>query len=163
MTIKRSTRLTLSGVGTAAAAAVLVGLAGGVAHAVDVYGTAGADHLYGSQNADSLYGFGGYDEIYAGAGADAVYAGGYQDYVEGGAGGDHLVGGPGGDVLLPGRGPDSVNGANGIDTIELHDDGAADHVSCGAGYDTVIVYGAGEVADVFAADCEDVLYYPAAD
>jgi Ca2+-binding RTX toxin-like protein len=164
---------------TAMALALL--LASGVALAVNRIGTDGPDTLRGTNKADNLLGRGANDILLALAGNDNLLGGPGKDIVNGGdenrlSGGDkNLVGGSGNDSVIGGRGSDivlgeegndlvadgpdrefstdTVSGADGNDVVAAVNRPAfVDIVSCGGGFDRVIV----DRKDVLAADCEKV-------
>lgn len=82
-------------------------------------GSDAADVIRGSAARDRLVGLGAGDRLYGGAGRDCV---------DGGSGADVVAGGPGADRLIGGAGDDLVR-AN---------DGEADRVECGEGFDAVV-------------------------
>lgn len=115
--------------------AVGVLLAGGVALAKEIQGTAKNDRLKGTTRGDLIYGFGGDDTI---LGKD---------------GNDELSGGPGGDHLVGGEGIAYYSGSNNNDTINSLDN-RQDTVSCGLGLDDQVL--ADKDLDAVYGDCERV-------
>jgi len=91
-------------------------------------GGAGTDYVYGRWGNDTLVA--GYDYSYnvldGGDGNDALYGGYGSDYLYGQYGNDTLVGNYGKDYLYGGYGNDTLNGG---------DDGFADYLHGGTGYD----------------------------
>ncbi len=166
-----------------AAMALALLLASGVALAVNKLGTNGPDTLRGTNKADNLLGRGGNDILIALAGDDNLQGERGKDIVFGGTerrlsgGYKNMVGGSGNDSVIGGRGSDNVLGEEGNDLVA---DGparefATDHVSggdgndvvaavnrpefvdivsCGGGFDRVIV----DRKDVLAPDCEKVFF-----
>jgi len=127
-------------VGTTSADRALMGDGNDVA-----YGRAGGDTLFGGQGSDLLDG---------GAGADRLHGGSGNDQLEGQRGVDSIDGGPGMDVALPGDGRDRVRLGVGDDEVVLEPDGAVDVISCGSGYDTVVLFPRADPRDVLK-DCEE--------
>src|SRR5215216_3831591 len=149
-------------------------LASGVALAVNKVGTNDPDTLRGTNKADILLGRGANDNLLGGPGKDIVY-GGDENRLSGGD--KNMVGGSGNDSVIGGRGSDNVLGEEGKDLVadgpdrefatdnvsggEGNDVVAAvnrpafvDIVSCGGGFDRVIV----DRKDVLAPDCEKVFF-----
>jgi hypothetical protein len=83
--------------------------------------------------------------------ADQIYGRGAGDSLFGRAGSDRLVGGPGDDSINGGLGRDSILGGPGDDRIQA-DDGFADNINCGPGWDVAVV----DELDTVAANCEVV-------
>ena len=166
---------------TAMALALL--LASGVALAVNKVGTNGPDTLRGTNKADNLLGRGANDILLALAGNDNLLGGPGKDIVYGGdenrlsGGNKNMVGGSGNDSVIGGRGSDNVLGEEGNDLVadgparEFSTDNVSggdgndvvaavnrpafvDIVSCGGGFDRVIV----DRKDVLAPDCEKVFF-----
>jgi Ca2+-binding RTX toxin-like protein len=130
-----------------------------------IHGTAGDDTLHGGLLADSINGQDGNDTLRGGdgnddirgddgndalsgdGGNDALFGEGGDDVIEGGAGGDELEGGRGSDTLRGDDGDDTLNGGFDADRLfggagddELNGvDGAADQITCGAGFDRVTI------------------------
>jgi Ca2+-binding RTX toxin-like protein len=120
-----------------------------------VYGGAGNDNLtggsyrdemYGEQGTDFLYGWGGDDHLDGGTQNDYLYGMDGHDYLEagldndwnwleGGNGSDTMYGGNGYDYLYGQDGRDFLFGRAGNDELNGGDDGYADYLSGGAGYD----------------------------
>jgi Ca2+-binding RTX toxin-like protein len=100
----------------AAAAALLVALAGG-AEAATKIGTAGNDTLNGTALADILAGRAGNDTLNGLAGADKLYGDTENDRLFGGDGNDLLYGGPGNDAHDGGSGDDRLTGQEGRDVL----------------------------------------------
>lgn len=131
-----------------ASVALALFLAGGVALAAVVNGTAGDDTLYGTNSKDTIYGYEGNDTI-AGKGlGDEIWGGTGSDTIKGEAGFDTLHGEGGNDKLYGAAGDDELRGADGADTLtggdgndRLYDrDGNAAEVDwfyCGLGQDAV--------------------------
>jgi Ca2+-binding RTX toxin-like protein len=166
------------------AMALALVLASGVALAVNKVGTNGPDTLRGTNKADNLLGRGANDILLALAGNDNLLGERGKDIVFGGSterrlsgGNKNLVGGSGNDSVIGGRGSDNVLGEEGNDLVvdgpdrefatdsvsggEGNDVVAAvnrpafvDIVSCGGGFDRVIV----DRKDVLAPDCEKVFF-----
>ena len=157
-------------------------LASGVALAVNKVGTNGPDTLRGTNKADNLLGRGANDILLALAGNDNLLGGPGKDIVYGGdenrlsGGNKNMVGGSGNDSVIGGRDSDNVSGEEGNDLVadgparEFSTDNVSggdgndvvaavnrpafvDIVSCGGGFDRVIV----DRKDVLAPDCEKVL------
>jgi Ca2+-binding RTX toxin-like protein len=113
------------------AMALTLGLASGVALAVNKIGTNGPDTLKGTNKADNLlvkgddvlYRLGGRDNLLGGEGTDWVFGGnerraqGGDKNLLGGPGNDGVIGGDGSDNALGGEGNDSVWGVTGSDRI----------------------------------------------
>ena len=164
-----------------AAMAVTLVVASGVALAVTKIGTNGPDTLRGTNGADNLIGKGGNDTLYALRGRDNLLGGPGKDIVLGGnehrpLGGDkNLVGGRGNDVVNGGKASDNVVGGEGNDFLTdgeftnavkdtlsggpgndvidvINKPGVKDVVSCGSGFDRVLV----DRQDLVAPDCEKV-------
>jgi Ca2+-binding RTX toxin-like protein len=165
------------------AMALALVLASGVALAVNKVGTNGPDTLRGTNKADNLLGRSANDILLALAGNDTLLGGPGKDIVYGGdenrqsGGNKNMVGGSGNDSVIGGRGSDIVLGEEGNDLVadgparefstdnvsggEGNDVVAAvnrpafvDIVSCGGGFDRVIV----DRKDVLAPDCEKVFF-----
>jgi Ca2+-binding RTX toxin-like protein len=165
------------------AMALALVLASGVALAANKVGTNGPDTLRGTNKADNLFGRGDNDILLALAGNDNLLGGPGKDIVYGGdenrlSGGDkNMVGGSGNDSVIGGRGSDNVLGEEGKDLVadgpdrEFATDNVSggdgndvvaavnrpafvDIVSCGGGFDRVIV----DRKDVLAPDCEKVFF-----
>ncbi len=145
-------------------------------------GSAVADVIHGLAGNDKLYGYEGNDKLYGGEGNDTLYSGSGADLIDGGAGSDvadyshspagvslnlatgavsggdadgdtlnsveHLAGSPFGDVLIgddasnalyAGNGVDHLSGGAGNDTLNANGSGA-DHLDGGSGTDTVRYY-----------------------
>jgi Ca2+-binding RTX toxin-like protein len=165
------------------AMALALVLASGVALAVNKVGTNDPDTLRGTNKADNLFGRGANDILLALAGNDNLLGGPGKDIVYGGdenrqsGGNKNMVGGSGNDSVIGGRGSDIVLGEEGNDLVadgparefatdnvsggEGNDVVAAvnrpafvDIVSCGGGFDRVIV----DRKDVLAPDCEKVFF-----
>ena len=123
-------------------------VAGSVALAAVIGGTAGDDTLDGTSKSDSIFGYGGNDTINGSGGHDELWGGFDSDKVYGQAGNDTLHGEGGNDTLVGGAGVDELRGADGVDVLNgggqddrLYDrDGNAaerDTFNCGTGRDTV--------------------------
>jgi Ca2+-binding RTX toxin-like protein len=89
----------------------------------------------------------------AGPSGDRVTGTPRADVLIGGAGADVLRGEGGSDTLIGGRGRDTLLGGAGDDTINAND-GQADTVRCGSGFDTVTA----DAKDTVAGGCEKVGY-----
>jgi Ca2+-binding RTX toxin-like protein len=158
-------------------------VASGVALAVNKVGTNGPDTLRGTNKADNLLGrsandillaLAGNDNLLGGPGKDIVYGGdenrfsGGDKNMVGGSGNDSVIGGRGSDIVLGEEGndlvadgpdrefaTDNVSGGDGNDVVAAVNRPAfVDIVSCGGGFDRVIV----DRKDVLAADCEKVFF-----
>jgi Ca2+-binding RTX toxin-like protein len=158
-------------------------VASGVALAVNKVGTNGPDTLRGTNKADNLLGrsandillaLAGNDNLLGGPGKDIVYGGdenrfsGGDKNMVGGSGNDSVIGGRGSDIVLGEEGDDlvadgpdrefatdNVSGGDGNDVVAAVNRPAfVDIVSCGGGFDRVIV----DRKDVLAADCEKVFF-----
>ena len=138
-------------------------IAGGVALAAVINGTAGNDTLTGTLRADSIYGYGGNDTIYGRAGADGVWGGtgsdvlrgeGHNDTLHGEGGNDSLYGAAEDDELRGGDGVDTLVGNDGNDRLYDRDGNTAerDEFYCGAGQDTV----RSDATDFVNSTCEIV-------
>jgi Ca2+-binding RTX toxin-like protein len=166
------------------AMALALVLASGVALAVNKVGTNGPDTLRGTNKADNLLGRGANDILLALAGNDNLLGERGKDIVFGGSterrlsgGNKNMVGGSGNDSVIGGRGSDNVLGEEGNDLVadgparEFATDSVSggdgndvvaavnrpafvDIVSCGGGFDRVIV----DRKDVLAPDCEKVFF-----
>ena len=165
------------------AMALALVLASGVALAANKVGTNGPDTLRGTNKADNLLGRGandillalaGNDNLLGGPGKDIVYGGdenrfsGGNKNMVGGSGNDSVIGGRGSDIVLGEEGDDlvadgperefstdSVSGGEGNDVVAAVNRPAfVDIVSCGGGFDRVIV----DRKDVLAPDCEKVFF-----
>jgi Ca2+-binding RTX toxin-like protein len=165
------------------AMALALVLASGVALAANKVGTNGPDTLRGTNKADNLLGRGANDILLALAGNDNLLGGPGKDIVNGGdenrlsGGNKNMVGGSGNDSVIGGRGSDNVLGEEGNDLVadgparEFSTDNVSggdgndvvaavnrpafvDIVSCGGGFDRVIV----DRKDVLAPDCEKVFF-----
>jgi Ca2+-binding RTX toxin-like protein len=161
--------------------AVTLVVANGVALAVTKIGTNGPDTLRGTNGADNLIGKGGNDKLFSLRGRDNLLGGPGKDIVLGGnerrpLGGDkNLVGGRGNDVVNGGKASDNVVGGEGNDFLTdgeftnavkdtlsggpgndvidpINKPGVKDVVSCGSGFDRVLV----DRKDLVAPDCEKV-------
>jgi len=160
-------------------------LASGVAWAVNMVGTNGADSLRGTNGDDNLIGNGGNDRLFARNGRDNLLGGPGNDCLlcitknfHVFAGDKNLFGGPGNDFVWDGKGADNVEGGEGNDLLpddlgrELSQDNfsggagsdvidvpqyrsARDRVVCGSGFDWV----AADKKDVVAPDCEKVVVF----
>jgi len=146
-----------------ASIALVLFIAGGVALAAVINGTAGDDTLTGTQKADSIYGHGGNDTITGKAGADEIWGGTGSDVIKGngddntlhGEGGnDNLYGGIDDDELRGGDGVDILTGAGGNDRLYDRNGNTAerDEFYCGAGQDTV----SADATDFVSSSCETV-------
>ncbi len=120
MSAMRRTSLML----TVMVAAIL--LAGGVAFAAFIEGTAGDDTIRGTDDSDAIsalagndtvFGYGGPDAIKGEEGRDDLFGGDGPDRVDGGTWSDEIVGGPGNDPLYGEAGEDTVSGLAGDDAI----------------------------------------------
>jgi Ca2+-binding RTX toxin-like protein len=158
-------------------------VASGVALAVTKIGTNGPDTLRGTNKADNLLGrsandillaLAGNDNLLGGPGKDIVYGGdenrqsGGNKNMVGGSGNDSVIGGRGSDIVLGEEGndlvvdgpdrefaTDNVSGGDGNDVVAAVNRPAfVDIVSCGGGFDRVIV----DRKDVLAPDCEKVFF-----
>jgi Ca2+-binding RTX toxin-like protein len=165
------------------AMALALVLASGVALAVNKVGTNGPDTLRGTNKADNLLGrsandillaLAGNDNLLGGPGKDIVYGGdenrlsGGNKNMVGGSGNDSVIGGRGSDIVLGEEGDDlvvdgpdrefatdNVSGGDGNDVVAAVNRPAfVDIVSCGGGFDRVIV----DRKDVLAPDCEKVFF-----
>jgi Ca2+-binding RTX toxin-like protein len=165
------------------AMALALVLASGVALAVNKVGTNGPDTLRGTNKADNLLGrsandillaLAGNDNLLGGPGKDIVYGGdenrqsGGNKNMVGGSGNDSVIGGRGSDIVLGEEGndlvadgpdrefaTDNVSGGEGNDVVAAVNRPAfVDIVSCGGGFDRVIV----DRKDVLAPDCEKVFF-----
>jgi Ca2+-binding RTX toxin-like protein len=165
------------------AMALALVLASGVALAVNKVGTNGPDTLRGTNKADNLLGRGandillalaGNDNLLGGPGKDIVYGGdenrqsGGNKNMVGGSGNDSVIGGRGSDIVLGEEGDDlvvdgpdrefatdNVSGGDGNDVVgAVNRPAFVDIVSCGGGFDRVIV----DRKDVLAPDCEKVFF-----
>ena len=165
------------------AMALALVLASGVALAANKVGTNGPDTLRGTNKADNLLGRGANDILLALAGNDNLLGGPGKDIVNGGdenrlsGGNKNMVGGSGNDSVIGGRGSDTVLGQEGNDLVadgparEFATDNVSggdgndvvaavnrpafvDIVSCGGGFDRVIV----DRKDMLAPDCEKVFF-----
>ncbi|MFL6764149.1 MAG: beta strand repeat-containing protein [Sphingomicrobium sp.] len=95
----------------------------------------GSDYLDGGNGDDTLDGGDGNDNLYGGAGNDTLNGGTGVDNVIGGSGSDTLNGGDGDDVLAP-----DINTPGLIALYSSYaDDGVADTIDGGAGYDMAIL------------------------
>ena len=165
---------------TAMALALL--LASGVALAVNRIGTDGPDTLRGTNGNDNLLGRGDSDILFALNGRDNLLGGPGNDWLDshpmgfrrgdknmvGGSGNDSVIGGRGSDIVLGEEGndlvadgpdrefsTDNVSGGDGNDVVAAVNRPAfVDIVSCGGGFDRVIV----DRKDVLAPDCEKVFF-----
>jgi Ca2+-binding RTX toxin-like protein len=110
------------------------------------YGHDGNDVLYGGYGNDTLDGGYGTDYLYGRAGHDTLSAGYDYSYnvldggdgndtLYGGYGTDYLYGQYGNDYLLGNYGKDYLYGSYGNDTLHGGDDGFADYLHGGSGYD----------------------------
>jgi len=137
-------------------------------------GTNGADNLVGLGGNDKLFALAGKDNLLGGEGKDillggtprhpsggdkSLAGGSGNDIVAGGKGSDNLLGEAGNDFLADGefRNPvkDNISGGPGndvLDVIDVNVPAAKDIVSCGSGFDRVLV----DRKDVVASDCEKV-------
>ena len=160
-------------------------LAGGVAQADVITGTAAPDELVGTYGSDSIFGLGAGDlvlddpavldpgaddSMYGGPGNDGIFAELGDDAAFGGPGDDDVSGGVGGDLILGNDGDDYVDdgpafdtfsdalyGGAGDDTLDaFNDPPVADSVVCGPGEDLVFTDG----TDLIADDCETVVRGP---
>jgi Ca2+-binding RTX toxin-like protein len=158
-------------------------VASGVALAVTKIGTNGPDTLRGTNKADNLLGrsandillaLAGNDNLLGGPGKDIVYGGdenrqsGGNKNMVGGSGNDSVIGGRGSDIVLGEEGndlvvdgpdrefaTDNVSGGDGNDVVgAVNRPAFVDIVSCGGGFDRVIV----DRKDVLAPDCEKVFF-----
>lgn len=123
-------------------------LSGGAGNDV-LYGRLGADRLFGLAGNDALYGGGGGDYMDGGDGSDRLvaaldfesnflYGGNGIDYLYGGYGTDYLYGGNGSDYLFGNLGLDYLYGEAGNDYLNGGNDGHADALTGGAGYDRFV-------------------------
>jgi hypothetical protein len=103
------------------------------AEAKKVVGGPAPETLTGTARADQIYGRGGGDSLFGRAGADLLLGGPGADSIEGGPGRDAIFGGPGSDRVFA-------------------DDGFADQVDCGPGWDVAVV----DQLDTVAPNCEVV-------
>jgi Ca2+-binding RTX toxin-like protein len=99
----------------------------------------------------------GNDGVVGGNGADNLVGGLGNDAIYGAVGPDKILGGAGNDYMIDGErkegATDTLVGGTGTDVIDPFNEPASrDIVSCGAGFDRVLVDG----KDVFAPDCEKV-------
>jgi Ca2+-binding RTX toxin-like protein len=109
-----------------------------------ITGGAGDDELHGGDGNDSLVGNDGNDHLEGEAGNDNLYGGLGNDAVNGGAGVDNVIGGSGSDTITGGDGDDVLaadiyNGSLIALYSSYTDDGAADTIDGGAGYDMAIL------------------------
>jgi hypothetical protein len=89
------------------------------------------------------------EAVLAGSGNDSVTGSAVNNVLNGGPGDDTLTGLGGDDTIEGGAGADSIDGGDGADTLRARD-GFGDHVSCGAGTDSVDA----DVFDTLSGDCE---------
>jgi len=169
----------------AAACAVTLVVASGVALALNKIGTNGPDTLKGTNKNDHLLGRGGGDDIYGWGGTDNLQGGPGKDFVFGGkrerwlfsSGNKNLLGGTGNDYLNGGLGSDNIVGQEGNDLLwgGHPRDSTIDVLSGGDGGDVIFVHnelaakkdivlcgdGRDQVladrADVLRSDCERVV------
>jgi Ca2+-binding RTX toxin-like protein len=97
----------------------------------------GSDYLYGRQGNDTM--FAGYDYaynvMYGGDHNDYMYGGYGVDYMYGENGNDYMYGRSGNDQMFGGYGKDVLYGEAGNDILDGGDDGVADYLNGGSGYD----------------------------
>ncbi len=105
-------------------------------HAVEVYGSAGADTLAGYGHDDTLIGGNGNDNLQGNAGRDQLLGGLGNDTVTGGAAADRVMGGAGADNLNGGGGKDVLQGGAGAD--RLLGGGGSDILTGGSGADIFV-------------------------
>src|SRR4051812_41255331 len=100
-------------------------------------GDANNDYLDGGNGADTLYGYGGNDTLVGGYDYSVNYLYGMDgnDSMYGGYGTDVMYGGNGSDYLYGNYGKDYLYGEAGNDTLDGGDDGYADYLNGGSGYD----------------------------
>jgi Ca2+-binding RTX toxin-like protein len=89
------------------------------------------------------------EDALGGSGNDSVTGSTANNTFNGGLGDDTLTGAGGDDTIDGGAGADSIDGGDGVDLLRARD-GFADHVSCGAGTDSVDA----DTIDAIGADCE---------
>ena len=89
------------------------------------------------------------ENVLGGSGNDSITGSAASNALTGGPGDDTLTGAGGDDTIEGGTGADSIDGGDGSDTLRARD-GFSDHVSCGAGTDSVDA----DAVDVLASDCE---------
>lgn len=117
------------------------------AHCID--GGPGDNVLIGGLGDDCLRGMGGNDYVAGGLGDDLVAGGPGHDVVDGGLSDDTVHGGTGLDYVYGGLGDDVLWGSG----PRVQDDGVADIVDGGLGYDICYV----DAADI-VKNCEEVRY-----
>jgi Ca2+-binding RTX toxin-like protein len=123
---------------------------GGLCH-----GTGGDDTMIGSNLIDDIRSFEGQDALNGFDGADTLRAGSGRDQAAGGRGADTIYGGDGNDDPLLGGcfapsctpGTNSYHGGDGDDVIGA-DNGNAETVNGGPGFDTAFVDGNDNVTQV---------------
>ena len=128
-------------------------------------GTASRDIIHGYGGADTISGRGGSDTVHAGRGADKVYGGpgadtllpgndARTDVLRGGAGPDRIVARTG-----PGVGRDYVYAGDGNDVVTLAEVWGwyMPAISCGRGYDTLVLPKGMDVGDHLDG-CEHIVH-----
>jgi hypothetical protein len=131
-----------------ASTALALFLAGGVALALVINGTAGddtltgrakSDFIYGYEGNDTIYGKGGNDEMWGGFGSDVIRGHGGNDTLHGEGGADTVSGGSEDDELRGADGRDILNGGDGNDRLydRSGDTAERDRFNCGPGEDMV--------------------------
>jgi Ca2+-binding RTX toxin-like protein len=130
---------------------------GGVKNLV---GGPGNDGVNGGSDSDILLGSSGNDFVFGYKGSDRAVAGGEgRDLIDGFTGTDRMLGEGGGDWIFDGpldeaSKNDVLSGGDGVDILfGDHVPAVKDIVSCGGGFDRVVV----DRKDVVANDCEKVL------
>jgi hypothetical protein len=146
-----------------ASTALTLFLAGGVALALVINGTAGDDTLTGRAKSDFIYGYegndtiggkGGDDEMWGGFGSDVISGHGGNDTLHGEGGADTVSGGSEDDELRGADGRDILNGGDGNDRLydRSGDTAEIDRFNCGAGADVVW----SDATDIVDSTCETV-------
>lgn len=115
----------------------------------------GDDTIEGGATADVIAGGAGNDKLSGGDGGDQLFGGAGADALDGGAGADRLDGGDGPDKLDGGSGADTLVAGPGDDSLEA-EDGSADTLDCGAGYDRVLSWDRKKDRTVSRSACESV-------
>jgi Ca2+-binding RTX toxin-like protein len=126
----------------------------------NLVGGPGNDGLLGGIDSDTVLGGSGNDFVFGDKGSDRAVVGGQdRDLIDGFTGSDRMLGEGGGDWLFDGpldeaSKNDVLSGGEGDDILfGDHVPAVKDIVSCGGGFDRVVV----DSKDVVANDCEKVL------
>ena len=139
--MKESKPISRAALAVSLAAALVLALGAGIAHAVVINGTPGPDVLIGDPNGpsgDTIFGRAGDDRI---SGLDKS---------------DTLIGGPDNDTLFGGRQLDALRGGPGNDELFGTVDGKVDQYFCGRGVDTIHVESSEHSGHNWGPDCEIV-------